>query len=125
MHKLAMILSASAGDSMRIELEHLVLADKMLAATETDLDKVFSRIGRSEDSLQAERFLGFVRRHGKVSYEKALQFIQSYFPDFRDFEGMLTGHIRAGLIRVEFHGIPKMRANGEMYQDANLIYTGD
>ncbi len=124
MHKLAMVLSASRGDDMQITLEDLVAADRFLTATEKDLGKVFSRIGRSEDSLQAERFISFVKRHGEIPYEKAYQHIHSYFPDFRDFEGMLDGAIRSGMVKLAFVGTPRMGADGKMQQDAVLKYTG-
>jgi hypothetical protein len=104
MHKLALILSVSRGDSMEISVEDLVLADKMLEITEKDLDKVFSRIGRSEESLQSERFISFIKRHMKISYTKAYHHIHSYFPDFRDFEGILAGAIRSGQVRMRFEG---------------------
>jgi hypothetical protein len=109
---------------MTITLEDLVAADSFLTATEKDLGKVFSRIGRSEDSLQADRFISFVKRHGQVGYEKAYQHIHSYFPDFRDFEGMLDGTIRSGLIKLNFVGVPRMGPDGKPIQDAVLTYTG-
>lgn len=115
--KLAMVLSASRGDDQIISLEDMALADKMLVATEEDLGKVFSRIGRSEDSLNAERFIGFIKRHGKISYAKAYQHIHSYFPDFRDFEGILNGAIRSGLVKLAYDGPDPTR-------DAVLTYTG-
>ena len=118
MLKLALILSASRGDDQEIILDDVVLADKMLEATEHDLDKVFSRIGRSEDSLQAERFIAFIKRFGKLPYTKAYQHIHSYFPDFRDFEGVLAGAIRSGQIRMQFEG------NSTQPEAAVLIYTG-
>lgn len=117
MHKLAMILSISEGDSLKISADHLILADKMLTATEANLGKVFAGIGKSEDAMQMDRFILFVKRQGKVRYAKAIQYIHSYFPDFRDFEGMLKGCIQAGLIQLSFDG-PNPSA------DAVLIYTG-
>jgi transcriptional regulator with XRE-family HTH domain len=105
-------------------LESQVLAEKhvealaKVAELEADLDKVFSRIGRSEESLQAERFIAFIKRHGKISYTKAYHHIHSYFPDFRDFEGILAGAIRSGLIRMRFEG------NSTQPEAAVLEYIG-
>lgn len=113
MHKLAMVMAAAKRDRLIILEEDLILADLMLKSTEKDLDKVFSRMGRTEDSLQTERFIQYVKRKGECSYSEAYQNIHSYFSDFRDFEGILTGAIRAGLIT--------------MYQGKNevmLKYTG-
>jgi hypothetical protein len=104
LHKLAMILSVSRGDSMVIEKTDLVFADKMLTALEADLPKVFSRIGRSEESMQAERLLDFIRRGGTVKYSAALMHVQMYFPDFREFEGVLKGLIQAGQVKLGYEG---------------------
>ena len=118
MHKLALIISASQRDELIITREDLILADTMLAATEKDLDKVFSRIGRSEDSLQAERFIQFIKRHGKIKYAEAYRHIHSYFPDFKDFEGILAGAIRSGMIRCDVCG-PNIE------RDLMLVWCGD
>ena len=100
MHKVAMVLSASRGDSRVIELEDLQLANTMLEDLEVDMPKVFSRIGRSEISMQAERFIEFVQRKGEVAYGEAYKMIHLYFPDFRDFEGILTGAIQSGQVQM-------------------------
>lgn len=118
MHKLALILSVSRGDEPVISLEDLVLAEKMLTATEKDIDKVFSRIGRSEESLQAERFIGYVRRMKAVKYADAYNFVRNYFPDFREFAGVLEGALKSGQIKIEYRG------NGTTPEFAWLIYSG-
>jgi len=122
LHKLAIVLSASRSDDLVISIEDLVLANAMLEETEKKLDMVFSRIGRSEESLQAERFIDFIKRQGRVPYTKAYKYIHSYFPDFRDFEGVVTGAVRSGVIRMEFTGTPRMGPDGKMMQDIMLVY---
>lgn len=101
MHKLAMILSASRGNSKIITLEDLVLANAMLNDLEIDMPKVFARIGRSEQSIQAERFIKHVQQNGSLSYEAAYQFIHAHFPMLRDFESMLSGAIRSGQLKLD------------------------
>ena len=100
MHKVAMVLSASRGASLTITEEDLQLANTMLEDIEADMHRVFSRIGRTEDSMQAERFIDFVRRKGKIPYHEAYKMIHIYFPDFRDFEGILSGAIQSGQIQI-------------------------
>ncbi len=101
MHKLSMVISAARGDSLTITRDHLQLANIMLTETEHDLGKVFSRIGRTEVSLNAERFLELIKRHGKIRYQVAYQHVHAHFPDFRDFEGILAGLLRSGQIRID------------------------
>lgn len=100
MHKLAMVLSASRSDEMIIRIEDLATAERMLFELEKDMPKVFARIGRSEQSIQAERFIKHVRQHGELTYEAAYQFIHAHFPMSRDFESMLSGAIRSGQLAM-------------------------
>ena len=103
-HKVAMVISASRDDSLIITAEDLQLANAMLEDLEQDMNKVFSRIGRTENSLHAERFIDFVNRKGSISYAEAYKMIHIHFPDFRDFEGILTGAVRSGQIMMEAGG---------------------
>ena len=100
LHKTAMVLAASRCDSLVITLYDLQLANTMLLDIEQDMHKVFSRIGRTDDSLQAERFIDYVKRKGTVSYAEAYKMIHVYFPDFRDFEGILDGALRSGQVQM-------------------------
>ena len=50
--------------------------------------------------MQAERFIEFVRRKGSIPYAEAYKMIHIYFPDFRDFEGILSGAINSGQLRI-------------------------
>ena len=104
MHKLAMILSASRSDSKIITAEDLAAAEKMLFDLEKDMPKVFDRIGRSEQSIQAERFIKHVKQNGPMSYEAAYQFIHMHFPMHRDFESMLSGAVRSGQLKLDTTG---------------------
>lgn len=98
--KTAMVLSAARSDSRLIQIEDLQLAASMLDDLEPDMQKVFSNIGRTDDSMQAERFIDYVRKKGTVPYEEAYKMIHVYFPDFRDFEGILSGAVRSGQIQI-------------------------
>ena len=100
MHKVAMVLSASRKDQLVLTAEDLQLADQMLTAIEGQLDKVFAQIGRTEQSVQAEKFIGLIKQKGKVKYEEAYRVVHTHFPDFRDFEGILSGAIRSGQIEL-------------------------
>ena len=108
MHKTAMVLSASRGDSLEISLDDLQLANKMLEDLEDDMNRVFSRIGLTDESINAERFIEFVTKQGTIPYTEAYRMIHLYFPDFRNFEGILEGALRSGQIRIEMAGATMM-----------------
>lgn len=98
--KLGMILAAAQRDELLIGLDDMILADKMISDLEADMPKVFAKIGRSEDSIQAERFVQFVKKMGAVDYATAYRHVHTHFPALRDFEGIVTGAARAGLIKI-------------------------
>lgn len=100
LHKLAMVLSAARSNDLIITEADLQLAEVMLNETEEDLAKVFSRIGRTPESLQMEQFLGVIKKRQVIPYDEAYRYIHSAYSDFRNFEGALSGAIRAGYIEL-------------------------
>lgn len=100
-HKLAVVLAIAEGDDLAIEERHLRLADMMVSATEKDLGKVFSKIGRSEESLHAERLLDHIKRHGPIAYDAAFRHVYALFPNFKDFASILEGLIRSGQVSLD------------------------
>lgn len=100
-HKLAMVLSASKRDNLIIEAEDLALANQMVTDLEADMPGVFARIGKSEASAVADRFLAFVKRRGVIPYGEAIKWFHAYYPDKGDLEGMLQGLLTAGLLKPE------------------------
>lgn len=100
-HKLSMILSAAMGNSLRITAEHLQIADQMITDLEPDLQLVFSKIGKSDTALYAERLIWYVHTKGIVPFAEAYRYVHSYFPSMRDFDDILIGCIRAGYIKAD------------------------
>lgn len=96
--KTAMVLSVSHSDARLIALEDLLLAYELLKEIETEMHKVFARIGQSEEARQAERLVQHIRRAGTIPFEDAYRVVHGFFPDCRDFEGILVGLIRSGQI---------------------------
>jgi len=103
-HKLAMVLAASQRDELVITAEDLATANAMVSDLEKDMPKVFSKIGRTEESVQAERFVKYIQSRGAVPYEEAYRHSHLAFPNMRDFEGILAGTIRAGYVRMTQSG---------------------
>ena len=99
-HKLAMVLAASQSDKLEITEEHLAIADQMVTDLEPDMQFVFSKVGKSETAIYAEKLINFVHLHGNVSYYQAYRHVHSYFPSMREFEDVIAGCIRAGYIKL-------------------------
>jgi hypothetical protein len=101
LHKLAMVIAASCRDELVIKADDLALAERMITDLEPDMPKVFARIGRTEDSIQAERLLQYIRKNAPIKYSKAYQYIYTSFPFCKDYEGIITGLVHAGLIKFD------------------------
>lgn len=100
LHKLAMILSASRGSSMMVDVEDLITANRMISDLEKDMPLVFSKIGRSDASIHAERLAHYIDVRRVVSYSDCYRFVHANFPAARDFEEIMQGLLRSG--QVEF-----------------------
>jgi hypothetical protein len=112
-HKLAMILAASSSDSMLVTDEHLAIAAQMVTDLEPDMQFVFSKIGKANAALHAERLIQFVHSRGKVDYHEAYRQVHSYFPSMRDFEDVLSGCLRTGYLKLEQTGTKMTLIAGE------------
>jgi hypothetical protein len=99
-HKLAMVLSAAIRDELTITVEDLATAVQMVTDLEAGMPAVFSKIGRTDVSLQTDRFLNFVRSKRKVPYAEAYRFIHAYFPSMRDFTDVVAGCVNAGYVQL-------------------------
>lgn len=101
MHKLAMILAAAQSDDLWITTDHLKTAAQMLTDLEPDMHKVFSGIGKHETALNVDKLINLVKRSGTgISYSEAYSQVHMYFPSAREYEDVLAGAIRSGLIRL-------------------------
>jgi hypothetical protein len=103
-HKLAMVIAASRGPALWITEEHLAIADQMVSDLEPEMALVFAKIGRSDESNNAERLLQYIRNTGRVEWEEAFRHVHKYFPGIRDYENILSGLIRAKLIGLSQEG---------------------
>lgn len=94
LHKLAMVLSASASDSLVIEKNHLEMAYQLATAIEQDMPKVFSRIGQTEITRGSFEILALVESSPGISrsdlYRKLFRTLS-----YRDFELALNGVINS------------------------------
>jgi hypothetical protein len=99
-HKTAMCIAAATHDDLTIRKADLEAAVLAVNGLERDMVKVFAKIGRTQQSIQSERFIRFVQKRGRVSYGEAYKFIHSAFPSAKSFEDILAGAIKAGFIQM-------------------------
>jgi hypothetical protein len=100
-HKLAMILAASEGDSLSIDESHLALADRMVTDLELDMPKVFSRIGVNPITVHTERLMQTLAASGGMPVMELRRALYSAIPSQRDYMDVLEGLVKAGMVGVE------------------------
>jgi hypothetical protein len=101
LHKLAMVLAASTRDELVIYAEDLIVAQTMIVELEAHMPRVFSKIGRTVESINAEKFIDFVKSKGALPYAEAYRYIHTHFPGAKNFEDVLAGAVKAGYLTIE------------------------
>lgn len=94
-HKLAMVLAASQRDSLFITAEDLQTAERIVTATEGDIDRVFKTIGASDDSRSMAEVLAVVRAAGGQVEAKECWVRLMGTLNRKDFEQGVNGLIAA------------------------------
>lgn len=96
-HKLAMVVSAAQRDELIIPRKDLESANRIVSAIETDMPRVFERIGVSPQARGQAELVAIVRAHGTLSAKdlyKQLFRIMSY----EDFRTAVASAVSAGLV---------------------------
>lgn len=102
-HKLSMVLAASRSNDLIIDTDVLSLANDIITALESDMPRVFDRIGTSPTSRGAAELVSLVRNHGTVEVH------QLYRQMFRtlsydDFTLALNSAVQAGHVEQKQEG---------------------
>jgi hypothetical protein len=113
-HKLAMVLAASRSDSMVLQVDDLATANMMVTDLETEMNQIFRKIGQTDEAVNADKLLTYLRTRKKVSYQEAYKHVHMSFPGWSDFENVLAGAINSGQIEM-------MTSGNTRY----LIWAGD
>jgi hypothetical protein len=101
-HKVAMILSASQGDSMLITLADLQRAEATISALEKNMPLVYSKIGMTRESAMGEQIIAFLERYkGKAPWTLLYQYMHKNFPRVEDAEDIIYGMVQAGYINID------------------------
>jgi hypothetical protein len=109
LYKTAMIIAASRSNALWLTAEHFAVAEEMLNDLEPDMVKVFAKIGLSEDAVNTERLLNYIRKHSPVAWDAAFRHVHVNFPKLRDFQGIMEGLIQSKLVALA------QGADGKMY----------
>lgn len=110
LHKLAMVIAASQRDELVLKLEDLLLADEMLSLTEKSAHRVFAKVGKGEEAQQSERILEIIEKKKELSFKELYRLGQLYFPNARDFDGIVKSFLNAGqIVMYSAEGVPMIR----------------
>lgn len=99
-HKLAIVLAASRRDKLVITSDDLQDANRHVTELEKDMPLIFGLVGRTDLSMQTDRFLGYVRKRNEVEYFEVYRYMHNYFPDAKQFELVLDGAVKARFVQI-------------------------
>lgn len=100
-HKVAMCLSASQGDSLVITRDLLERATKLITQLEEAMPKVYSQLGQTQDASGAQLVLSFLDRFdGTAPFTLVYRQLHKQFPDPNRFDQILLGLVDAGYITL-------------------------
>jgi hypothetical protein len=99
LHKVAMCLSASEGDSLVIDVPHIALAFHVLGGIEGDMLKVLNTIGKVQSSRQMDAILATLRVRGRMLRSDLWKGVMSTIPP-REFSDAIDGLAQAGVIKL-------------------------
>lgn len=114
-HKVAMCLSASQGDSLIIDRPTLERSVALISELEAQMPLVYSKIGSTRESAAGEQILAFIDRYnGSVDFNLLYRYMHKEFPDVVQFEKVLTGMLEAGYIVIDpaARTVSRKRQNG-------------
>lgn len=101
-HKVAMVLSASQGDSLVIDRAILERAVGLISELEGEMPKVYSRIGLSQESSASLTIIAFLKRANRpVEFTELYRYVHKVFPNPEDFNTVVVGMKKAGMLVID------------------------
>lgn len=100
LHKLAIVLAASRGNELVLEVEDLIEADVHITALDAKIANVFDSIGVSAEADTSNEILQVIKRNGVASY-RALYQAYSKKIDGSTYKRIIANAIEAGLLTRE------------------------
>lgn len=101
-HKLSMILAASASPRLEITADNLAFADQMISVLEQDMPMVFSTIGQTDVTRGMTDLVNIVLKRGRI-LQKDLYRIMFRTMSHKEFSDAMTSAIAAGFLKLEQH----------------------
>lgn len=101
-HKVAMILVVSRGNTLVIDRPDLERAVALITELEKNMPKVYDKIGMSQHSQASVKVLAFLDRNGGQSdFNTLFRFMHRDYPDAEMFEKILMGMMEARYIKLD------------------------
>lgn len=110
-HKLAMILSASASDDLLITPAILAMASQMVDALEEDMPKVFDKIGRNSMTKALSDLCEIIIAFGTMTKQELYRKLSRQVT-WQEYGGLLQSAAEAGFIKLSQTGNTFMVSRG-------------
>lgn len=104
-HKLAMVIAASRRDKLVITKPDIMEAEQRLTALEVNMPFAYSLIGKDSKAANAEKFISYIHRMGKVDMETASRYMHGQYTTQQEFMDMAMGAKEAGFISMKQIGL--------------------
>ena len=104
-HKVAMVLAVSLGNSLVITRVLLERAAALITELEEAMPLVYAKIGMEKGATAAEKVLAFLDRFGgKSPFVLLYRALHKNYPEPGEFDTLLEGMIQAGMISINRNG---------------------
>lgn len=101
-HKVAMCLSASAGESMLIDRPTLERSVKLVTELEREMPKVYSRLGGTIESNEGLKIIAYIKRSaGPVPFTELYRYAYRLFPSSKDFEDLMISLVKGQMLKSD------------------------
>lgn len=100
-HKVAMILAAAQRDELIITADDLQTAAQMVTDLESEMPKVFDKIGMRAEAVHMERIVRFIKTRGAVPMHKIIGTFGKQFPKISELEDVMKTIFQSNQARFD------------------------
>jgi hypothetical protein len=102
-HKLAIVIAASASNHLAIRAHHLEFAAEMVDALEDDMPYVFDKIGRTQQTQVLNDLVEILSAYHRIPQQELYRNL-SRKCTFKEFTDIMASAVQAGFVRIEQRG---------------------